>query len=77
MDRDCNSCIHHTEKGCSAWSCKYVSKEQAIRSLEAWEKVKDRLRHGGDFVFEDQNAFYSDSILAIIDKALGEVGEKE
>lgn len=77
MDRDCNSCINHTEKGCSAWSCKYVSREQALRAVEAWKIVKTVLSYGGDFVFEDKNAFYSDSVIAIIDKALGEVGESE
>ena len=100
MDRDCNSCIHHTENGCRKWDCEYEklmsiqdailalkmveahgiadkAKETAIRSLEAWEKVKDRISHGGDFVFEDKNAFYSDSIIALIDKALGKVGESE
>ena len=98
MDRDCNSCINHTEKGCRKWDCEYEKRmsdeevikildtiqtiseqvdalEAAIRSLEAWEKVKDRISHGGDFVFEDKNAFYSDSIIALIDKALGEVTE--
>lgn len=101
-DRDCPTCIHHTEKGCSAWNCEYEKRmsveeaimqldwrkdfatpsqitalDMAIRSLEAWNMVKDRISHGGDFVFEDKNAFYSDSVIALIDKALGEVGEKE
>lgn len=99
-DRDCPTCINHTEKGCRKWNCEYEklmsiqdailalkmveahgiadkAKETAIRSLRAWEKVKDDLRYSADIVHNGQNAFTYKTGLALIDKALGEVGEKE
>lgn len=99
-DRDCPTCINHTEKGCRKWDCEYEKRmsveeiikilytiptiseqvdalEAAIRSLEAWEKVKDDLRYSADIVHNGQNAFTYKAVLALIDKALGEVGESE
>ena len=101
-DRDCPTCIHHTEKGCRKWDCEYEKRmsveeaimqldwrkdfatpsqitalDMAIRSLEAWEKVKDDLKYSADIVHNGQNAFTYKAVLALIDKALGEVGEKE
>lgn len=28
MDRDCEHCIHHTDKGCSSWECNFEKKEE-------------------------------------------------
>ena len=75
MDRDCNSCIHHTEKGCSAWSCKYISRKMALRAIETLAKMK------ADVIIARK--YYTDAVvdlddfLAIIDKALGEELEDE
>ena len=74
-DRDCNSCINHTEKGCSAWECEYISREQALRAVETLAKIK------ADVIIARK--YYTDGVvdlddfLAIIDKALGEVGEQD
>ena len=71
-DRDCPTCINHTEKGCSAWSCKYVSREKALRAVKAindiWYLVK-QYEDDGDFSFED--------LMLALNEALGEVTEDE
>ena len=95
-DRDCNSCIHHTEKGCSAWECKYVSREQALRAVEAWKKEKKGVFDDLELTEEEIRAFSNSFARALdpewqeahakmgfyspmyeLEKALGEVGEKE
>lgn len=102
-DRDCPTCIHHTENGCRKWDCEYEklmsiqdailalkmveahgiadkAKETAIRSLEAWEKVRTEIKNaycGITSYHDDRPWLYQDEVLAIIDKALGEIGEKE
>lgn len=40
QDRDCNSCINHTEKGCRKWDCEYeklMSIQDAILALRMVE----------------------------------------
>lgn len=36
MDRDCENCVRNTpRKGCTAWDCDYINREEAI---EAWKE---------------------------------------
>ena len=37
MNRDCKTCVYSTPDGCSAWSCEYINRHEAI---EAWETLK-------------------------------------
>lgn len=87
-DRDCNSCIHHTEKGCRKWDCEY---EKLMSRVEENSKVIEYMRKSADAkptgTFEEMTVFQlgviatmladiSSSLAILADKALGEVGEQ-
>ena len=75
QDRDCPTCIHHTEKGCKAWICEYVSREQALRAVEAWEKAKAKL---GNYSLYPINEWVGlKRAMKIVLETLGEETEDE
>jgi hypothetical protein len=34
-NRDCNTCIWHTENGCASWDCDYISRDEAVKAVKA------------------------------------------
>ena len=82
MDRDCERCIYHTEKGCSKWECEGTvtieDAEKAIRSLQAWEEVLQELedeRAFEDSLGNDEARVELDMCIRIINQHLAEIEE--
>lgn len=40
MERDCKTCVHSTQDGCSAWSCEYINRDEAIEAYETLQAMK-------------------------------------
>lgn len=32
--RDCDTCVHHTAKGCESWKCDYINVDDAIKAFK-------------------------------------------
>lgn len=86
MDRDCNSCIHHTEKGCRKWDCEYekrMSVEEALCYLydiktDVFYQITTNERRSINLAMEAIEKLQEiKKALGEVNKALGEVGEKE
>lgn len=39
--RDCKTCVHQTADGCSAWSCEYINRDEAIEAYEILKAMKE------------------------------------
>lgn len=46
-DRDCNSCINHTNNGCASWECEYVPRER-------WIPCSQRLPEDGFYLVTNE-----------------------
>lgn len=34
MNRDCDTCVHHTVKGCDTWKCDYINVDDAVKAFK-------------------------------------------
>ena len=67
-NRDCSTCIHHSEKGCSSWDCKY----EKVRVENMFYKLKIFLRNGEVDTWGSQECTeyeYKGDIFVVINKA--------
>lgn len=75
MDRNCEICKHHTEKGCSKWECQFEPTDSKHEVIEELEKVMMEISRNRDEWIKGQDAEWHayDKCLTIINEHIAEL----